>query len=227
MSKYKFLQESLQLNYLIKLIYKNNLSFYCSPLFFMSLAAISTNVIFRWQLQSPDNSCPLSYNVLDIKYNQTTGDIEKPDVLTDTLTSYGTPVRQGFWLGYGVNCLISDQLVDTINTLITNGIDTNVPDAIYRLNPYLREKYFPAFLRLFSRLDHVFENVGNCNTEGLPLAKPTFLDETEAGRKVLRQFAYDNGNDEKTEFELFEKFIYELWYDLSKNKYVSPYTTSY
>ena len=193
----------------------------------MSLAAISTNVIFRWQLQGPDNICPLSYNLLNIKYNQITGDIEKPDVLTDTLTSYGTPIREGFWLGYGINCIISDQLVDVINFLMTNRFDTNIPEAIKRLNPYLREKHFPAFLRLFSRLDHVFENVGNCNSEGLPIVKPTFLQETEAGRKVLRAFAYDNGNDEKTLFELFEKFINDLWYDLNKYKYISPYTTSY
>ena len=196
-------------------------------MFFMMLSAVSESMIFRWQLQGPDNICPLSYNLLNIKYNQITGDIEKPDVLTDTLTSYGTPVREAFWLGYGVNCIVPDYLIEVINVLVTNGVDTVVAQAIKRLNPYLRRKHFPAFLRLFSRLDHVFETVGQCNAEGLPIPKPTFLQETEAGRKLLRQFAYDNGNDERSLYELIQKLIYELWFDLCKYKYYSPYITKY
>ena len=94
---------------------------------------------------------------------------------------------------------------------------------------YIKQKHFPYFINLqnFTGFSHFLEEVGECNPRCLPIVKPTFLEETENGRRQLRAYAYDGGLDLGDAFILAELTYLDLWRDLNREGYCSPYVTTY
>ena len=180
----------------------------------------------RWQLSSREFLTPLSYDD-SIAFQLSNGNIRRPDIRTDYMTGVpGVTTREMFWVGFEELCGIPDQLVRPINNLM-KGIRDPIPMAVKRLSHSIIEKYFPAFLSgNFSGILHTFEDVGECNTKCLPLPKPTFMRETEIGRRQFEAFAFDVGLNEAI-IDSFERQYYRLWADLNRSKYCSPYVTTY
>ena len=103
-----------------------------------------------------------------------------------------------------------------------------MPTAAKRLPQWIADKYFPKiYSNNFSGVSHTLEEVGECNAKCLALPKPTFLIETENGRRQLQAYRYDEGTDSGSTFELMEQKLYKLWLDLNRSGYCSPYVTTY
>jgi len=176
----------------------------------------------KWQLARQENLTPLSYNLINQKYNSDTGAIETANIATDVLT--GVPavtIRQMFWTGFGDLCSIPDALIKPILRVVRGQTDP-VPRAIQRMQPWIIAKYYPGFLNgNTSAFLHNFEDVGDCNTQCLPLPKPTFVVESAVGRAMLQTSGLNRGNI----FSTAEQHYYDLWYDLNRSGYCSPYVT--
>ena len=176
----------------------------------------------KWQLARQPNITPLSYNTLIMKYNDKTCATQVPNIAEDMLT--GVPnqkILHLFWLGYGNLCTIPDVVIKALVKL-SAGVPEKLPTAFKRMDPYLLAKHFPYLLNgNTSSLLHNCEEVGDCNRECRPLTKPTFLQETEAGRRLLTRLDSRMGDIAR----LAQQHAYEVWYDLNKYYYCSPYVT--
>ena len=162
-------------------------------------------------------------------FNQVTGDLERANLYTDYVTGLpGVTAREWFWLGFGEFCSISDQIVRLLLNRI-NGVSDPIPTAVKRMPDEIKQKYYPMFLNLqnFSGFSHLFKEVGECDPRCLPIVKPTFLEETENGRRQLEAYAYDAGLDQSTGFQLSEQVYLDMWRDLNRVGYCSPYVTTY
>lgn len=197
-----------------------------SVLFHLHHNTINNIVQFKWHMSRKENLTPLDFNGSPV-FDQRTGTIRKGNVYTDTITGTGgVPVRQMFWFGFGDLCYIADQLVRPINNLM-KGVADPVPEALRRLPKPVLMKYFPRLLRINkTSLLHMFEDVGDCNQECKPLPKPTFMGETEQGRRQFRAYQYDV-YDDTSDASKAEQLIYSLWSDLDYHHYCSPYVTNY
>ena len=185
--------------------------------------------MMKWQFLDRTRITPLSYNMLNWKYNHKTGCVEKANIWTDTL--FGCPhvsIREWFWVGFGEYCTIPDQMI-RIFLNKAKGVKDYIPTAVRRIPIDIKQKYFPYFLdvREFSGFSHILEEVGECNARCLPIVKPTFLRETETGRRQFADFEYEKGVDFGTAYLLAEQQYYKLWSDLNKAKYCCPYVTTY
>ena len=190
--------------------------------------SVEHNINLRWQFLRREFLTPLSYDNLDA-FQLKDGDVRTPNIRTDYLSGApGVTIRETFWIGFGDYCYISDQLVRPINNLM-KGIRDPIPTAAKRLPKWITKKYFPNFRTLgnFSALSHTFEEVGECNAKCLPLPKPTFMRETEIGRRQFEVYAFDEGLDEGAGIDFYERRLYRLWSDLNKAKSCSPYVTTY
>ncbi|XP_054163650.1 uncharacterized protein LOC128961435 [Oppia nitens] len=177
----------------------------------------------KWQLSKQENLTPLSYNLLNTRFDPQTGAIQQADINTDTLT--GVPdvsIKQLFWLGFGNLCVIPDSVVRPV-VRASKGQADPLPRAIQRMQPWIVAKYYSGFQNgNTSNLLSTFEEVGDCNQQCLPLPKPTFLPETPAGRRLLA----DQGVNRGSLLSIAEQRYYSLWYDLNKSGYCSPYVTN-
>ena len=201
--------------------------FVSSIFFHLHHSSRLNNVFLRWQFLKPTHLTPLDYSN-GVRFNPITGNLEKANIRTDELTGVpGVTVRENFMLGFGDLCYITDQLVKPISNL-WKGIRDPVPIAAKRFPQWILNKYFPYFLSAnITGLSHMLEEVGECNLQCLPLPKPTFLEETENGRRQLTAFQYDNGFSVETKFILSEQILYQFWLDLNRSGYCSPYVTTY
>ena len=182
---------------------------------------------FRWQFSRRENLTPLSYDQMNF-FDPATGKIRRASIRTDTLT--GAPwvtARETFWTGFGEHCYIADQLIRPNNNLM-RGIKDPTPTAAKRIPQWVAEKYYPNFNRgNFSAFSSTFTEVGECNHICHPIPKPTFMRETEAGRRQYEAFIYDDGFDLAPTIDYHERIFYRLWLDLNKSGYCSPYVTTY
>ena len=199
----------------------------CSILFHLHHSAFEQVINFRWQFSRREFLTPLSYDNINA-YRQSDGIIRRPNIRTDYLTGApGVTIRQMFWIGFGDICYIPDQLVRPINNLM-KGIRDPIPTAAKRLPQSIKQKYFPNFYSgNFSGFSHTFEEVGECNAKCLPLPKPTFMRETEIGRRQFEQYVHDVGFNAGPTVDFYERKMYRLWEDLNWYKYCSPYVTTY
>ena len=185
--------------------------------------------IVKWQFLEQANLTPLSFSQAQ-KFNPLSGDLEKADITTDEVTGLpGVTVREGFWLGFGNQCSITDQIVRLLLNRI-KGVADPIPTAVKRMPVEIKQKYYPMFLNLqnFTGFSHFLEEVGECNPRCLPIVKPTFIEMTENGRQhFLSVFEYDGGFDLGTGFIQAEQNFVELWRDLNRVRYCSPYVTTY
>lgn len=183
--------------------------------------------LLKWQLLKPEFLTPLSYSG-NFRYNPITGDVESTDITTDTLTGFpSVRVVETFWIGFGDYCSVLDQFIKPLSKLWLNQSTPDpIPTAIRRLPTKLFEQYFPYFLqRNYTSLSHTLEEVGDCNTQCRPLIKPTFMKETEAGRRQFEAYNYDGGEYDEAPFSLIEQQYYQMWLDLNAAGYCSPYVT--
>ena len=169
----------------------------------------------------------MSYN-FGKALNKFDGSLRDANIFKDTLT--GVPwvtIREVFWIGFGDYCYIPDQLVRPINNLM-KGIRDPIPTAAKRLPKWILEKYFPAFNSgNFSALSHTLEEVGECNTEWGTLPEPTWMRNTEQGRRQFEAFRFDEGIDLSPDIEMIEGVYKKMWFDLNQSGYCSPYVTTY
>ena len=186
------------------------------------------DIDFRWQLQKKEFLTPLSYNQINGRFNAHDGTPQTTDIQTDYLT--GAPwvtIRETFWIGFGDYCYIPDQLVRPINNVM-KGLKDPIPTSVQRLPQWVIAKHFPAFHSgNFSGLSHTLEEVGDCNTRCLPLPKPTFMRDTEQGKRQFEVFRFVNGLDITSKVEFFEHRMNQLWTDLNGPGYCSPHVTTY
>ena len=124
----------------------------------------------------------------------------------------------------------TDQELEKVRQYLNwaNGVSDPIPTAVNRMPFEIKKKYFPLFLNQnFTGFSHMLEEVGECNARCLPIVKPTFVKETENGRRQLKAYAFDNGLDLSKIFIAGEQTYYKLWLDLNKAKYCLPYVTTY
>ncbi|CAG2171134.1 unnamed protein product, partial [Oppiella nova] len=176
----------------------------------------------RWQLARQENLTPLSYNIINNRFNPDSGEIETASIATDNLT--GAPdvsIRSLWWLGFGTLCSVPDNLIKPI-VRVTKGQADPLPRAISRMQAWIIAKYYSGYLNgNTSAFLNTFDEVGDCNQQCLPLPKPTFLPETAAGRAILAMNDVNRG----AILSIAEQRYYDLWFDLSKSGYCSPYVT--
>ena len=169
----------------------------------------------------------MSYNFGKV-FDKFNGSLRDANIFTDTLT--GVPwvtVRETFWVGFGDYCSIPDQLVRPINNLI-KGMRDPIPTAAKRLPKHILEKYFPVFNSgKFSALSHTLEEVGECNTECRPLPEPTWMRNTEQGKRQFEALSFDEGLNLTSDVEFIESVYKKMWFDLNGSGYCSPYVTTY
>lgn len=200
---------------------------YPSLLFYLYHNAFVEVVAIKWHLFKKQFLTPLGYNSGKGSLDKNSCELKRPNIRDQKLT--GVPqvsIKETFWIGFGDYCSIPDQLVRPINNLM-KGLSDPVPTALKRLPKSFVNKYFPALRENSSYLLHMFEEVGDCNQECRPIPKPTFMVETENGRRQIRGYEYDNGVDLGSDVFIAEKLFYNFWQDLTNAKYCSPYVTSY
>ena len=185
--------------------------------------------IAKWQfLNFPAFLTPLSYNS-QIRFNPLTGDVQQADIFTNEVNGLpGVTVREWFWLGFGEQCSLTDQVVRLLLNK-AKGVANPIPTAVKRMPDYIKQKYYPYYQNLsnFNGFSDFHEEVGECNPRCLPIVKPTFAKESEQGRRQINIHFYDNGYDLGTAFLLAEKIFYDLWRDMNRVGYCSPYVTTY
>ena len=100
--------------------------------------------IVKWQFLEHAYLTPLSYQ----KFNHLTGDLEFGDIMTDEVTGLpGVTVREWFWLGFGEECSVTDQIVRLLLNK-AKGVADPIPTALKRMPDEIIQKYYPMFLNL-------------------------------------------------------------------------------
>ena len=101
----------------------------------------------RWQFLEHAYLAPLSYNQMQ-RFNKVTGNIELADIRTDEITGVpGITVREWFWLGFGDQCSLTDQIV----LLLLNkakGLADPISTAVKQMPDEIVKKYYPYFLNM-------------------------------------------------------------------------------
>ena len=163
------------------------------------------------------------------RFNPQTGKIGKANIEEDRLTGFpDVRIKELFWVGFGDACFIMDSMVKPINNLWKGITNEQAPTAVKRMPKSILDKWFPLFAKgNFSGLFHSMPEVGNCNTKCLPIPRPTLMRETQQGRRLFQAYTYDEGLDHSKVVEKGENRYIQMWEDLNKSGYCSPYVTSY